>query len=96
MTGFLDLPSEPIVRVFTEDERGHSPETITELCVDRIMCVSENAPPVIRDQAQAFKESLKPLVLQYIKKAVQSDRVTLYNILAKNGNREAAEIIRRL
>ena len=94
--GFLELPKEPIVSVFTETNKGHSPETIAELCVDRIVAVSDKAPAPIRDQAHIFKEHLKPLVLFYLKKAIQSDRTTMYNLLLENGNREAAEIIRRM
>lgn len=95
-SGFLQLPEEPIVTVRTETNRGHSPETITEMCVDRIVSVSDKAPQPIRDQAHMFKEHLKPLVLFYLKKAVQSDRTTMYNLLMENGNQEAAEIIRRM
>ena len=95
-SGFLQLPEEPIVTVRTETNRGHSPETIAEMCVDRIVSVSDKAPQPIRDQAHMFKEHLKPLVLFYLKKAVQSDRTTMYNLLVENGNQEAAEIIRRV
>lgn len=92
----LDLPETPIVSVTTTDSRGHTVEEITEMCLDRIMSVSETAPTPIRDQALAFKNNLRPLLVFYMKKAVQSDRTTLYNELAQNGLDEAAKVIRRL
>ena len=92
----LDLPETPIVNVTTTDNRGHTVEEITEMCLDRIMSVSETAPAPIRDQALAFKNNLRPLLVFYMKKAVQSDRTTLYNELAQNGLDEAAKVIRRL
>lgn len=92
----LDLPETPVVNVTTTDNRGHTVEEITEMCLDRIMSVSETAPAPIRDQALAFKNNLRPLLVFYMKKAVQSDRTTLYNELAQNGLDEAAKVIRRL
>jgi len=92
----LDLPETPVVSVTTTDNRGHTVEEITEMCLDRIMSVSETAPAPIRDQALAFKNNLRPLLVFYMKKAVQSDRTTLYNELAQNGLDEAAKVIRRL
>ncbi len=92
----LDLPSTPIVNVHTTENRGHSVEELTELCLDRVISVSEQAPAPIRDQAIAYKDNLRPLLVYYMKKAVQSDRTTLYNELSQGGHTEAANIIRRL
>jgi len=39
------------VTVITSNNGGHSPEQIAELALNKIMIVSETAPPVIRDQA---------------------------------------------
>lgn len=92
----LELPSTPIVEVHTTNGRGHSVEEITEMCLDRIISVSETAPPGIKEQALAFKDHLRPLLAFYIRKAVQSDRTTVYNQLQRNGLEDAAKIIRRL
>ena len=45
--------------VFTSDNGGHSPEDMAEMALNKIMMVSDNAPPVIRDQAYAHRQRLK-------------------------------------
>ena len=37
--------------VFTTTDRGHSPEEMAEMALNKIMSVWEDAPPVIREQA---------------------------------------------
>jgi hypothetical protein len=92
----LNLPQTPVVSVKTTDNRGHTPEEIADMCLGRIIHVSNSAAPEIRDQANAFKESLRPLLVYYIKKGIQSDRTTVYNALKNAGHSETAELIRRL
>ena len=43
------------VGVNTTNFRGHTVDELTDMCLDHIMIVSKNAPPVIRDQAFEFK-----------------------------------------
>lgn len=92
----MELPKEPIVSVHTTENRGHSPEEIAERCLDKIIQVSDNAPPAIREQAYAFRDVLRPLLVFYMKEAINSDRTTVYNTLCKNGHKDVAEHIRRL
>lgn len=92
----LNLPSSPVVSVSVTDGRGHTPEEVADMCLDRIMHVSDSAPQAIRDQARAFKESLRPVLVFYIKKGIQSDRTTVYNTLKKSGQEDLAEMIRRI
>lgn len=92
----LDLPSEPIVTITTTHGRGHSVEEIVEMCLDRIISVSDTAPDPIRAQAVAFKDNIRPVLHYYMQKTVQSDRTTLYNELTQHGMEEAANVIRRL
>jgi hypothetical protein len=60
------------------------------------MTVADTAPPVIRDQARAFKASLEQVVASYMRQAIASDRTTVYNALKDAGHPELAELIRRL
>ena len=62
--------------VFTTDNGGHPPEFWAKRLTDRIMYVSQYAPPPIRDQAQAFKDQIEQIALFYIKEAIRSDRST--------------------
>jgi hypothetical protein len=95
--GVFDIPRDvPIVEVRTTDKRGFTPEELAEQCVKRIVSVSDTAPPAIRDQARAFKNSVEAIVAQYMRQAIRSDRTTVYNALTDAGHPELAELIRRL
>ena len=38
------------VMVYTSNNSGHSPEQIADMALNKIMSVSDSAPPVIRDK----------------------------------------------
>ena len=84
------------VGVRTTNNRGFTPEEVAELCVDRLMIVSNDAPPVIRDQALAHKERMKAVIAAYMKQAIQSDRTTVYNAISDAGHKKLAEYIRKM
>ena len=86
--------SDPLV--FTTTNRGHSPEEIAEMAMNKIMAVSGDAPPVIRDQAMAHRDRLKEVLVFYMKRVAQSERTTIWALLKNQGHRDLAEIIRRL
>ena len=81
------------VKVITTDGRGHTPEEIAELALDKIMYVSEDANPLIKDQAQAFKNHIRWVLVHYMKKAVQSDRTTLANRLREAGHSDLVKLL---
>ena len=84
------------VSVFTSTDRGHSPEEMAEMALNKIMLVSEDAPPVIREQALAYKDKLKEILIFYMKRMAQSERTTIWALMKKQGHEDIAEIIRRL
>jgi len=84
------------VTVMTSNNGGHSPEQIADLALNKIMMVSKDAPPVIRDQAIAHRERLREILIYYMNKMAQSERTTLWALLQKQGHGDMAEIIRRL
>ena len=84
------------VQVFTSNEGGHSPEQIAEMAVNKIIAVSETAPPPIRDQALEYRNKIKDVILYYMRKMAQSERTTMWALLRKQGHEDMAEIIRRL
>jgi len=92
----LELPDPPPVVVHTTNNRGFSPDEVAQRCVDKIVSVSDTAPPAIRDQALAYKDAVREVVAFYLKEAVKSDRTTVYNALMDAGHPELAAAIRRL
>jgi hypothetical protein len=89
-SGFTELGS---VLVETTNGRGFSPEQWAERLLNKIIHVADTAPPAIRDQAIAFRESIRPAIVQHMKDAIRSDRTTLFNKLTQAGHPEVAKII---
>lgn len=84
------------VEVETTSNRGHPPEFWARRCVERLIQVSDSAPPVIRDQALAFQKQMEHVVLFHLKRAIQSDRTTVGQAVTEAGHPSLAELIRRL
>ena len=84
------------VVVKTTENRGLSPEELAERAVDQIVSVSDSVDPIVRQQAEAFKNRIYHVVLGIIKQAVKSDRTTLYNEFIQQGHPDIADILRRL
>ena len=84
------------VGVRTTQNEGLKPEYWTERIMERLIAVSENADPMVKAQAEAFKDTIQTVVLLYMKQAIASDRATVAGLLEKQGHKEMANIIRRL
>ena len=89
-SGFTDLGS---VLVETTSGRGFSPEEWAERLLNKIIHVADTAPPAIRDQAIAFRETIRPAIVRYMKEAINSDRTTLFCKLTEAGDHDVAKII---
>ena len=84
------------IEVKTTNNKGLSPEYWTERIIDKLISISDSADPMVKAQAQAFKDSMTQVVLLYLKQAIASDRATVAGLLDKQGHKEMAKIIRRL
>ena len=84
------------VVVKTTERRGLSPEELAERAVEQIVSVSSSVDPVVRQQAEAFRNRIYHVVLGMIKQAIKSDRTTLINEFIQQGQSDTADILRRL
>lgn len=84
------------VEVKTTSNRGFTPEEVAEMAADKIISISDDANPIIRDQAKAFRKHMVAVLSFYMRQAIKSDRTTVYNALNDAGHRDLAELIRRL
>lgn len=82
--------------VRTTHERGFTVEEIAEDLLNKLIFISSESHPAIREQAIAFKDQIRPAIIHYMKQAVRSDRTTLAAQLSKEGHTYMAEIIRKL
>ena len=82
--------------VHTTTDGGHPPEFYAERICERLMYVSETAPPEIKLQAMAFKEAMKAVILTGVRGAILSNHTTVINQLRKAGMNEAAALVYEL
>ncbi len=82
--------------VTTTDHRGHTVDKVTEMATNRLVSISDTAPAPIRAQAHAFKEACKKVITYYMNEAVKNHVCTICNELEKQGQKDLANIIRRL
>jgi hypothetical protein len=82
--------------VATSSNGGHSPEQVAELCVNRLIGISDTAPPELAQQARAFREQMLAVVTQYVRMAAAEDRATVCTKLEQAGFSDLAQQVRRL
>jgi hypothetical protein len=84
------------IEVLTTDNKGHSIEEVAQMAADRILYVADEAPTPIRDQAIAFKDTLKQTLIYYMRQAVEQDRATICAKLRQHGYSDLADNLRSL
>jgi hypothetical protein len=81
------------VRVMTTSGRGFSAEELAERALNQIINVGDNAPPVIADQARAFQENLREVLIYFMREAMRSRNVTLAAKFTKAGFPELVKLM---
>ena len=84
------------VMVSTTDNRGHDAEFWATETTKKIVGISSEADPHIRQQAEAFRNQVYTLIYLGMKSAIASDRVTLQGTLVSQGHEDLAKVIREL
>ena len=92
----VSVSSVGSVNVHTSDKGGLSNEQIADLAVDKIVSISDQAPPHVRQQANQFREHLKKVLYHYLLLARKEERGSIIQALRASGQKETAEYIRRL
>lgn len=80
-------------KIYTTDNRGFTPEELAERALDKIIFVGKDANPLLKEQALAFKENIRSVLVHYLKQAVQSDRTTVANKLREAGHPELVKFL---
>jgi hypothetical protein len=81
------------VMVMTTDNRGFTPEEIAERALDKIIYVGSQTHPAIRDQAEAFKDNIRQVLVHYMHEVIRSNNVTLVNKFQQAGYPELTAIL---
>jgi hypothetical protein len=81
------------VMVMATEGRGFTPEETAERALDKIIYVGSHTHPAIREQAEAFKDSIRQVLIHYMHEAVRSHNVTLVNKFKQAGHPELIPIL---
>ena len=81
------------VTVASVSGRGFTPEELAEQALDKIIYVGGNCHPAIRDQAEAFKNQIRGVLVQYMHQAVKSNHTTLANQFRAAGHPELVKLL---
>ena len=81
------------VKVLTTSGRGFTPEEVAERALDRIIYVGSQTHPAIRDQAEAFKDQIRSVLVFYMREAIKSHHTTLANKFRKAGHPEFIKLL---
>jgi hypothetical protein len=73
--------------------RGFTPEEVAEQALVKIVSIGGNCHPVIRDQAEAFKDEIRGVLVHYMKQAVRSNHTTLANRFRAAGHPELVKLL---
>ena len=79
--------------VITTSGEGHSPEQVAEMALAKIIYVAKDANPVIREQAEAYKQNIRHVLVQYMKKAIKSNHTTIANKLRDAGHSDLIKLL---
>jgi hypothetical protein len=95
-TPALEMPAPIKVDVVATSGRGMTPDEVADLALNKLISISDTAPPELASQAKAFRERMRMVLVHYMRQAIASDRTTVYNALKREGHSDLAELIRGL
>jgi hypothetical protein len=81
------------IRAIAVSGRGFTPEELAEMALEKIVYIGESSHPVIRDQAEAFREQIRGVLVRYMKQAVESHNTTLANRFREAGHPELIKFL---
>ena len=84
------------VIIQTTDYRGPTPEEIADRAVAKIIYIGDSSTSVLAEQARAYREGIRQILVHYLREAQTAERVTICGHLIKGGHADLAEIIRGL
>lgn len=82
-----------LVQAHATSGRGLNVEELADMCLRKLIHIADTTAPAVKEQANMFKEAIRPLLIVYMHQAIKSDRTTLWNKLKATGHKEVADII---
>ena len=83
------------IKAMAVSGRGFTPEELAEQALERIISVSASADPVIRQQAEAFREHIRAVLVAYGNQCIKSNHTTIANRLRDAGHSELTQLLEK-
>ena len=83
------------IRAMAVSNRGFTPEELAENALDRIILVGSTADPVIRQQAEAFRNQIRAVLVSYGHQCIKSNCTTIANRLRDAGHPELTQLLEK-
>ena len=90
------MPSLGVIEAKTSNFGGHPPDFWADRLTEKIVGVSDDNDPHVREQARVYREEIRQVCLIYIKNAIKSYKATLIQELIKAGEEDVAKIVKRI
>ena len=81
------------IKVATKDFGGFTPAEVAERALDKIIQVGDQSHPLVREQAIAFRNHIREVLVFYMNEVVKFDRVTLAHKLREAGHPELIKLL---
>lgn len=81
------------IMIHKVDNRGFTPEELAEQALNKIIYVGDQSHPAIREQAQAFQNHIREVLIFYMKRAIESRNTTLVNRFNEAGHPELTKLL---
>ena len=72
---------------------GMTPEQVAELALAKIIYVGQDANPLLKEQALAYKDNIRQVLVYYMKRAIKSNHTTIADKLHKAGHSELTKLL---
>ena len=83
------------IKAMNVSGRGFTPEELAENARDKIIYVGSNSHPAIRDQAEAFKQQIRSVLISYGRQCINSHGTTLANRFRDAGHPELIKLLEK-
>ena len=83
------------IKAMNVSGRGFTPEELAENALDKIIYVGSSSHPAIRDQAEAFKQQIRSVLISYGRQCINSHGTTLANRFRDAGHPELIKLLEK-
>ncbi|NDD53692.1 hypothetical protein EBZ39_07410 [bacterium] len=81
------------VTVHTTNNRGLTPEELAEMALDKIIYVGNQSHPAVREQANAFRNNIRHILVSYMNQAIVCHNTTVAKRLTDAGYPELTHLL---